>query len=226
MVGGRTIGTIAAMAMAVSPSRPGGPAGAQPYGNGQWGYGPRLPRNDGRIWHGPCIPFGGGPFYRPVTEAGRWRLHDDQATSYIRECDRGGEAYFKDNTVTYSGSDVVIDGGGPARSRRSDVRVHGLTNPTLVVPLGAVVHLNLVNMDYGNTIEHGVILTRVPPPYPYFMMATGPGLGEVMPLLPGGALSRSRARSTHHLERRSWLGSPKRIGTSARLRNTPKRTVR
>ncbi len=60
--------------------------------------------------------------------------------------------------------------------------VHGLTNPTLVVPLGAQVHFNLVNMDYGDGMEHGVILT--PPPYPYMsMIATGPGLAAIVPLL-------------------------------------------
>ncbi len=63
--------------------------------------------------------------------------------------------------------------------------VHGLVNPTLVVPLGAVVHFRLVNMDYGEDMEHGGIVTHVPPPYPYMsMMATGPGLARVMPLLP------------------------------------------
>ncbi|OBS09714.1 cupredoxin domain-containing protein [Acidihalobacter prosperus] len=43
--------------------------------------------------------------------------------------------------------------------------VRGITNPTLVVPAGATAHLNLVNMDCGNNMEHGVIITRVPPPY-------------------------------------------------------------
>lgn len=44
--------------------------------------------------------------------------------------------------------------------------VHGLVNPTLVVPLGAVVHFRLVNMDYGEDMEHGGIVTHVPPPTP------------------------------------------------------------
>lgn len=40
-------------------------------------------------------------------------------------------------------------------------------------------------MDYGEDMEHGGIVTHVPPPYPYMsMMATGPGLARVMPLLP------------------------------------------
>lgn len=40
-------------------------------------------------------------------------------------------------------------------------------------------------MDFRDNTELSLILTSVPPPYPYMsMMATGPGLAQVMPLLP------------------------------------------
>ena len=186
-------------------------------------------RNDGRIRHGARDDVRG----RALQSSGLPRLGDgvldyDQATSYIRESDRVGEADSKDNTVTYSGSDVVIDmvAVQPGHDDQT-FEVHGLTNPTLVVPLGAVVHLNLVNMDYGNTMEHGVILTPVPPPYPYMlMMATGPGLAEVMPLLPWRSAEPVQSAQYASLGAAFVARQPGTYWYVAQLRNTPKRDVR
>ncbi|KFE36548.1 hypothetical protein DW2_00280 [Thioclava atlantica] len=63
--------------------------------------------------------------------------------------------------------------------------MHGVTNPTFVVPAGATVHLNLVNMDYGSDMEHGVGVSPAAPPYgAYAMMQTGPGLARIAPPIP------------------------------------------
>lgn len=88
--------------------------------------------------------------------------------------------------MTYSGTEVTIDvvAVQPGHDDQT-FEVAGLTNPTLIVPHGATVHLNLVNMDYGDNMEHALIITPAPPPYPYMsMMYTGPGLVQVEPLMP------------------------------------------
>jgi rusticyanin len=109
-----------------------------------------------------------------------------RAAAYIQEGDQIGTVNKEGNTITYSGKDITINMVAVQPEHEDQTfEVHGLTNPTLVVPLGAIVHLNLVNMDYGNNMEHGIVITPAPPPYPFMsMMATGPGLARVMPLLP------------------------------------------
>jgi rusticyanin len=184
MVGGRKVGWMAAIAIAttVVVTRP---AGAQPYGNNQSGYGPMGPGMMGGYGIGPGMMY--GAFNRPVYPGwGGGVMNYGQATGYIRQSNAIGQADPKNNTVTYSGRDIVINmvAVQPGHDDQT-FEVHGLTNPTLVVPAGAVVHMNLVNMDYGNNMEHGVIITPVPPPYSFMsMMETGPGLAAVMPLLP------------------------------------------
>lgn len=48
--------------------------------------------------------------------------------------------------------------------------VAGLVDPTIVIPVGVTVTLDLVNMDYGQDMEHGVVLSTVAPPYPVLGM--------------------------------------------------------
>ncbi len=57
--------------------------------------------------------------------------------------------------------------------------VGGLVDPTLHIPRGATVTMTLVNMDYGQDMPHGLVLTREAPPYPYMgtgMMGGGNGI--------------------------------------------------
>ncbi|MEX6505359.1 sulfocyanin-like copper-binding protein [Jiella sp. M17.18] len=131
--------------------------------------------------------MGGGGADRPVTPGWGGRVLDhDQAETFIRRGADKGAVDAKNDTITYRGSDVTIDMVAVQPGHEDQTfEVDGLTNPTLIVPRGATVHLNLLNMDYGDAMEHGVILTRDPPPYPGMaMMATGPGFAAVMPLLP------------------------------------------
>jgi len=71
-----------------------------------------------------------------------------------------------DHTITYDTPEVTIDmiAVQPGHDDQT-FEVHALTNPTLIVPVKAVVHLNLVNMDFGANMEHGLVLTAEPPPF-------------------------------------------------------------
>lgn len=176
------VGLLAAAAM----------VGAVATAQAQMGYGPGYgygmgPGMMGGYGMGPGMMFGGGPFNRPVWPGwGGGVLTYPKVSAYLHKSETLGVANPKANTVTFSGKTIEIDmvAVQPGHDDQT-FEVHGLTNPTLVVPQGAVIHMNLVNMDYGDTMEHGVIITPAAPPYPWMaMMATGPGLAGVMPLLP------------------------------------------
>lgn len=109
-----------------------------------------------------------------------------QVVKYLRDSVHQGRVDTKANAVTYSGTEITINMVMVQPGYEDQTfEVAGQTNPTLVVPRGATVHLNLVNMDYGDNMEHGLIITPAPPPYPYMsMMYTGPGLAQGGPLLP------------------------------------------
>lgn len=168
----RQIGVRAALVVALSLGAPVAST-AQMYGGGNG--------------MGPGMMMGGGEANHPVDA--NWNgglLSYGQAQTYIRDGHNLGRVNAKANTVTYSGPDVTINmvAVQPGHDDQT-FEVAGLTNPTLIVPLGATVHLTVVNMDYGDNMEHGLILTPAPPPYPYIsMMYTGPGLVQVEPLLP------------------------------------------
>ena len=133
-----------------------------------------------------------------------------QVRDFLARSAQGARVDARANTVTYSGRDVriamvAVQPGHPDQT----FEVAGLTNPTLVVPRGATVRIDLVNMDYGRNMEHGLIITPVPPPYPYMsMMATGPGLVQLEPLLPWRSASRLQAASYAELSTSFVAGEP------------------
>lgn len=152
-------------------------AAAQPVGPG-WG---------GRGWGpGPGM-MGGAMENRPVTpDWGGKVLSYTEAKAYIEYGTTHGIADAKTNTVTFSGSDVVINlvAVQPGFDDQT-FELHGLTNPTIIVPHDATVQLNLLNMDYGNNMEHTVEIVNVPPPYPYMsMMYLGRPVVPPLPVLP------------------------------------------
>jgi rusticyanin len=106
--------------------------------------------------------------------------------SYLSRSDRLGRADTKTNTVTFSGSNITIDMTAFQPGYRDmTFEQHDLTNPTIVVPEGATIQWNLVNMDIGSGMEHGIIITRKSPPYAALpLRQTGPGTARIMPLLP------------------------------------------
>ena len=187
---GKLLGFLSAVALAGMVASAHGQSGYGPgygpgYGNRYvYGMSPGMMGGYG-MW--PGMMFGGGPFNRPVWPGwGGGIMNYTNVQAYLRKSDTLGTVNSRANTVTYSGTSIVIDmvAVQPGHDDQT-FEVHGLTNPTLVVPDGAVIHLNLVNMDYGDTMEHDVIITPLAPPYPWMaMMATGPGLAGIRPFLP------------------------------------------
>ena len=102
------------------------------------------------------------------------------------------------NTVTYSGSRVTMNVIAVQPDRPDTTfEIAGLVDPTVMIPRGATVTLNLVNMDYGADMPHGVVITRFPPPYPYMAMPMmGGGIGYGIPPL--------TARSDENLQTASY----------------------
>ena len=160
-----------------------GPALAQPaYGgwNGQgWGsWGPGMMGGGmmgGAMGNYPVSPGWGGKV-----------LSYDETQAYIQYGATHGTADAKANSVTFSGGSIVINlvAVRPGYNDQT-YELHGLTNPTIIVPRGATVQLNLLNMDYGNNMEHTVVISQVPPPYPYMaMMYLGPPQVPPIPVLP------------------------------------------
>lgn len=124
---------------------------------------------------------------RPVSEGwGGATWSYAQVKQYLAASNAQGTVDKAGKTVRFSGHEVVIDMVAVQPGHDDGTfEVHGVTNPTLVVPAGATVHLNLVNMDYGKDMEHGVIITPVAPPYQHnVMMQTGRGLAGISPPIP------------------------------------------
>lgn len=94
--------------------------------------------------------------------------------------------------VAMMGDDAVNMTGEPLPPYAHDdvFVIYGLINPTLVIPVGAVVHVTFVNLD--DDMYHNFIVTSVPPPYPYNVMPyvgmysgyMGPGMMYIMHWLP------------------------------------------
>lgn len=170
-----------ALTLGIATVTPGFFASAQPYG----GYGPMGMM--GGYGMGPGMMFGGGAANQPVYRGwGGDTLDYKQVAATYLDDHQDGSVDRSSNTITYSGKDITINMVAVEPGNRDQTfEVSHLTNPTLVVPRGAAIHLNLVNMDRGNNMEHAVILTPAPPPYPFMaMMKTGHGLAWIMPLLP------------------------------------------
>lgn len=93
------------------------------------------------------------------------------------------------NTITYSGTDVkLVMFSGPEEADGKFV-IGGLINPTLKIPQGARVTMELINEDTGT--PHGVELTAAPPPYNYMaMMQGGVYQGSFIPPIPKAATNQ------------------------------------
>lgn len=151
---------------------------------GQGGWGPGSWMGSGMMGGGM---MGTGLENNPVTpDWGGEILSYAQAQAFIKYGDEHGTADAKTNTVTFEGKDIMIDLVAVQPGFQDQTfELHGLANPTIVVPQGATIRYNLLNMDYGNNMEHTVELTTMPPPYPYMtMMYLGPPVVPPMPELP------------------------------------------
>jgi len=75
------------------------------------------------------------------------------------------------NTITYTGTSVkIVMLGGPTNADEKYV-ISGLINPTLRIPQGANVTMEIINEDEG--MSHGVEITTATPPYAYMNMMQG-----------------------------------------------------
>ncbi len=88
------------------------------------------------------------------------------AQAYIRRsvhagrADRAGRVHFRGQAVTIDL--IAVQPHYPDMSFELANRV----NPPIVVSAGVRVTLNLLNMDYGPGMDHGVVLIAARPPYP------------------------------------------------------------
>lgn len=206
-IGRRARGAVVMVALLAATW--GGSAQAQMAGGGYGAYGGYGGMMGGGMMGGGMMGFAQSD--RPVEPGwGGAVLDYAQVRDFLAASAQGAHVDARANTVTYTGRDVRIAmvAVQPGHADQT-FEVAGLTNPTLVVPRGANVRIDLVNMDYGRNMEHGLIVTPVPPPYPYMsMMVTGPGLVQLEPLLPWRSDSRLQAASYAALSTSFVAGEP------------------
>ena len=78
------------------------------------------------------------------------------------------------NTITYTGTNVkIVMLGGPKEADEKFI-IAGLINPTLRIPQGANITMEIINKDEG--MSHGVEITTATPPYTYMSMMQGGGI--------------------------------------------------
>jgi len=106
----------------------------------------------------------------------------------VRQSERGVTIDRATNTITYhSAHDLVVPLAAPAALHLPGMQweIDGLINPTVVVPRGAQVTVDLVNADQG--YMHGFEVTKATPPFQEMAMMQGtaafPG-AFVMPIWP------------------------------------------
>lgn len=69
----------------------------------------------------------------------------------------------------------------------------GRTDPTVYVNPGARVTLRVLNMDYGNGMQHGLVITIAKPPYPVVLTCPLPDTLARVPTLPPRSQARPQA---------------------------------
>ncbi len=179
-----------ALLMAMSAFLAMGPAAAAQPARGGW-MGPGMMGGGGMM--------GAGAQNRPVTPGWGGRiLNHTAALAYIAYGNAHGAADTKANSVTFTGHHIIINlvAVQPGFDDQT-FELHGLVNPTIIVPQGAIIQLNLLNMDYGDKMDHTVEIVTVPPPYPYMtMMYLGPPMVPPMPELPWR--SEKNAQAAHY----------------------------
>lgn len=133
----------------------------------------------------------------------------DAAQSILGSSADGAVVDPAGNTVTFAGDAVTLDVVAVQPDRPDTTfEIAGLVDPTVRVQRGAVVTVRLINMDYGQDMPHGLVITRLPPPYPYM----------AMPMMPGGAwggIPPLVARSNEDLQAARYAGGSMRFRLDA-----------
>lgn len=138
-----------------------GMTGGAPGGTAGNGYGMGGGRMGGSAYQG-----------QPMTwNAARQAIHNSAPGATIDTAD---------NSLTFTGTRIHLDVIAVQPDKPDTTfEIGGLVDPTLHIPRGATVTLTLINMDYGQDMPHGLVLTRQAPPYPYMgtgMMGGGNGI--------------------------------------------------
>ncbi len=173
------------------------PQGAMFPGGGSWGLNSGGMMGYGAYGSGPGESGGmmGGGTGAPVRT---WSVQ--QVSAAVRASERGATIDRAANTITYHGhQDVVVPLAAPVALRLPGMQweIDGLINPTVIVPRGARITVELVNADQGYV--HGFEVTTARPPFTAMAMMQGsvafPG-GFIMPIPPESAAGAPHAQST------------------------------
>ena len=81
--------------------------------------------------------------------------------------------------------------------------IYGLINPTVIIPKGAIVHVEFINLDSSE--YHNVIVTATGPPYQYMPMSAMNGIVSMMPVIPHADYSSGYA---HEYNYTTAFGNP------------------
>jgi len=144
---------------------------------------------------------GAGSYGGMMGGSGNFSTHIGISTaeSYADRLPAGALAYSNNNTVSFISGNItlVVLAMGVQRainltheqppafdSNRSGNAfvIDGMINPTLIIPKGAIVHVEFINLDSGE--YHNVIMTATGPPYQYMPMSAMEGIISMMPLIP------------------------------------------
>ena len=75
--------------------------------------------------------------------------------------------------------------------------IYGLINPTVIIPKGAIVHVEFINLDSSE--YHNVIMTATGPPYQYMPMSAMNGIVSMMPVIPHADYSSGYAYKYNYI---------------------------
>ncbi len=136
------------------------------------------------------------------------RIGISVAESYANTLPPYARAYSNNNTISFSSSNItlVVLAMGVQRainlthelppafdsnSSGNAFVIDGLIDPTLIMPKGAIVHVDFINLDSSE--YHNVIMTATGPPYQYMPMSAMNGIVSMMPIIPHADYSEGTA---------------------------------
>lgn len=160
------------------------------YGSGP-GTGPGMMGGYGNGYgYGMMGAYGAYAYSERSVPAARVAALGDSAPSGATVDPSANRVVFASRAVTL----VVV--ASPSGQRDETFRIAGLVNPTVVVPVGAAVHLTLVNADTG--MYHNLVVTPAGPPFSYMAMMQAPLAfpGAATPLMPPATTSASPSAAT------------------------------
>ena len=108
--------------------------------------------------------MGSGSMMGGSTTSNGPAISNDQLQQLVKQGEVGATINKAAKTVTYTGTNVnLVALASPHGVPNMTWEIDGLVNPTITIPAGAIVHVTLVNPDWG--YMHGFEVTTTPPPY-------------------------------------------------------------